>query len=174
MTLDRTPVQSSFNRRQPRGFPGQISRMKAPKVVEIGKLNIPSSTTYKLRPGDAVVWNSTNDAYQPVGSDAARLNIVGIVNWVGGSIGTPIEYSDDDIIEVVEMGYVYVDAGAALERPALVGWEQESSDTQFRRWVTQATPTDFTTTPIVPVEVMSPSSAAGDLIEVRIGYGRNK
>ena len=177
-------VQASFTRYAPRGHVGDLARPEEPHAFDIGPCYVASGGR-NPRPGDCVLWNETQNAFQVPTSDNERYQTVGVVSFDPGTIPTTpasgdpyLEWEDGEIIKVLSFGTIWLTAGQAIERyhPVL----QHVASTPDYQWdPVDLSGSQTTTTLALRVRGISiqnvdpdPVSAAGDIFMARIGYGR--
>ena len=183
-------VQQNYNINPTTGFIGDLAEPSAPHLSDSGVIHVPTSGR-KPRPGDAVYWNRTENAFS-IPTDAATLRLVcGLLTYRKDQVASStsvVEYSDGDEIEVAKLGAYWVKAGSAMEYEDRIAW-----DVADYQWdpdpITDfvADGSDLTTTqalannikailnevgryPIVCVSRL-PVAASG-IAKARIGYGR--
>ena len=107
-------IQTSYTRTPDIGFPGMLARGFPPPVIVNGYAQVDANER-KPRPGDAVIWDTTNHAFKVPGSGEGNL-IVGIVTYsqsdtptaVPSTDDVAVQYSDGDTMQVVIQGMVYL------------------------------------------------------------------
>ena len=130
-------VQIQYNRYQQDGYLGQLSRPNEPHAVRLGKLHVPAGAAVrKPRPGDPVLYDATENQFK-IPTDAAEAKkIVGIIGYdvqeissqlssipTGANSDTYLEYEDNDLIRIVELGSAFVLSGEALEYGDRLLWD---------------------------------------------------
>ena len=116
------PFQTAYTRYSPRGYIGDLARPEEPHAFDIGPCYVASSGR-SPRPGDSIYWNTTQNAFEVPNSEATREMVIGVVSYDPGTVpktdssGDPyVEYDNGDIIKVLVMGTVWLEAGSAIER----------------------------------------------------------
>ena len=171
-------IQRVFRRHQQPGWVGGLARPDAPYAYDTGQLHVPTSGR-KARPGDGVIWDTTQNQYKVPTTDAEEFLVVGIVAYDAGTVQSTlttapttensdqyIEYDDDAIIKVAVLGTFYVIAGGAVEYGDILRHQMNDY-----KWDVDI-PTSYAELFKRAVECVSKSGADGDIIEARIGYGR--
>ena len=161
-------VQTSFEVRPPVGFVGDLARPGEPHAFDYGYLHVPASGR-KARPGDAVIWDETQNQYKVPVTAAEELLVVGIVSYEASAIPNSsgvIEYDDNEAIKVCVLGTVFVTAGGNTEYHHLLRFQEDDF-----KW-DAGNPTSYAETYHRAVECVTMSGTDGDVIEARIGYGR--
>ena len=169
------PVQITYQINPEVGFPGMLAEPNSPHRVERGVLNIVASQARLTpRPGDAVFYNTGDNAWQVPDNAANRLAAEGILSYRQDDVGdadSEIILTDGAEIEVITMGVVWVVAGAALERGNQVSMQVGTGNDAFQYiGVTRAT--DVASIYAHPITCYSISAADNGLFKAAIGYGR--
>lgn len=131
-----TNIQQRFRAHQQEGWPGQLARPNEPHFFHTGTLYVPANGR-NPRPGDAVLYDASQDSFKLPTTAAESAQICGIISYDQGTVqkslaSAPtgvnsegyVEYKDDDIIKVGVMGTFYVIAGSAMEYGQLVQWDR--------------------------------------------------
>ena len=117
-------VQNSYSINPPIGFPGTIAEPNSPTRVEEGVLHVDSGATRaNPRPGDALFYNNGQNSWQVPITAADQLAVGGILTYPADTVANAasiVQFSDNDKIEVITMGVVWVVAGSASERGDLL------------------------------------------------------
>ena len=122
---------------------GQIARAH-PFLLSYGKTQVDANERMP-RPGDAVIWDSTANAFK-IPESAEVPNAVGIVVLDGGKVptrigsttNTAIQYADGDDISVMVSGVVYVrvntGASETINWGSRLVWNPPTSITEQSDW----------------------------------------
>ena len=168
-------VQETFSINPEIGFIGTIAEPNSPTRIERGLLNIPAAATRQLvRPGDAVFYNTGDNAWQVPDNAANSLVAAGILTYRADTVASAtsdLYLGSGDEIEVVTMGVVWVTYGAVVERNGQVRMQTGTGGDAFQ-WisVTRATAvSDMYTNPMQCYSLLTADNAIG---KVAIGYGR--
>ena len=166
------PVQTTFTVNPDVGFPGMIAEPASPTRIERGVLTVPSGATRaNPRPGDSLYYNTTANGWQVPVNAADQLLVSAILSYRQDDVaGTDaiLQYSNDDEIQIITMGVVWVIAGGASERG-------QNLVMQFDDWKYDNTArvTAVTDMHIVPITSFNVAVAADtNIIKAAIGYGR--
>ena len=168
-------IQRSYSINPPVGFPGQIAEPNSPMRIERGRLNIPSGATrQQVRPGDAVFYNTSDNAWQVPDNNANQLVVGGILTYPADLVANAdsfVIFASGAEIEVVTMGVVWVTYGGAVERNGQVHMAVGTGNDAFQYVsVTRVTAVaDMYTHPMECYEILSADNTIG---KVAIGYGR--
>ncbi|MCY3553731.1 MAG: hypothetical protein OXH56_00270 [Gemmatimonadetes bacterium] len=132
-----TNIQQRYRAHQQEGWPGQLARPNEPHYYHTGILHIPANGR-KPRPGDALVYDSSQDSFKLPTSDAESAKVCGILAYDQGTVqkslaSAPtgvnseafVEYENDAVVKVGVMGTFFVMAGAAMEYDQLVEWQRD-------------------------------------------------
>ena len=170
-------VQNSYAINPPVGFPGQIAEPNSPTRIEQGYLYLDSgdpraaATPPGARPGDAVYYDTTNNAWRVAYDANSQIAIEGIITYPADTVANAnsfVVFASGDAIEVVTMGVLWVIAGGASERgdQLLMHTDDWKYDNVSRR----------TTVPeiySVPIQNYNTTAAVDtSIIKAAIGYGR--
>ena len=167
-------VQQNYEVNPALGFAGSLAEPNSPHRIEAGVLNVPSGTPDRAnpRPGDALVYNATNSAWQVPTSAATSLRVAGILTYRADTVANAssiLEFGDGDQIEVMTMGVIWLLAGGGITRDDLVQWDVA---TPFD-WNVLTRPAAFANLVDLPIHsVNRQDAAAADLFKAAIGYGR--
>lgn len=167
-------IQTTYSVQQPVGLVGLIAEPNSPFRMEAGQLHIPSSgVTRKPRPGDALVYNTTEDQWNLPQNAAGSLIQSGILSYRQDEVANAsnvVEFDDNDEIEVITMGVVWLRAGSAIDYGSLISW-----DTTDFMWDALTTPSDFASLVDYPISCFNRGGAAANAVfKGAIGYGRVK
>ena len=120
-------VQNAFNVNPEVGYLGQCSRPGSPKATEAGVLSVPSGATRIPRPGDALFWHATSDAWRIPTSAAQSLLVTALLTYRVDTVqgaDSILQFVDGAEIEVATMGFYFVQAGNAIEPQSNVHWDR--------------------------------------------------
>ena len=169
-------LQRTFQRYPRTGIVGSLARPGEPFVTDVGRLHVPSASTRNPRPGDMVYYDTSENAFAAPTSAAQILQTCGIITFrdhVSQAQSTDVEYEDDEQVQVLRMGAVYVTAGAAVEYNALI--TQSVINSPDWQWDPLTVPANFGALVDFPIYCASTDvAAAGAVMVARIGYGRVK
>lgn len=168
-------IQREYRRHQQAWWVGELSRPYAPYDFDRGPVNL-AANTY-LYPGEPVLYNSTNNAFEPVESTSLR-QAIGIIIYDPGTVQVAatrqtdtnadarVRYADNDYVKVGVLGVFVGQCGEACEYGSKMIW-----DPTARRWDVDGSPADQYNSfwCVTPIGI---SNSADDLIEIRVGYGR--
>lgn len=132
--------QTEYSNRIPDGQPGQLAR-PVDYLVEHGFAQVGTGER-KPRPGDAVIWDSTNNRWKcPDTTDAELVQTAGIVLFERNKVarGTEtqvVEIEDGMPISVITRGFVWVRVAttAAIPYRSAMKWIQGASVTAESDW----------------------------------------
>lgn len=130
-------VQQRFRAHQQEGWPGQLARPNEPHFYHTGTLHVPANGR-NPRPGDALVYDASEDSFKLPSSAAEDAQVCGILAYDQGTVqkslaSAPagvnseayVEYADEAVVKVGVMGTFFVMAGAAMEYGQLVEWQRD-------------------------------------------------
>ena len=123
------------------------------------------------RPGDAVTYDTTNDAWRVAHNAATQLAVSGILSYPADTVASAssiVQFESGDEIEVVTMGVVWVIAGGASERGAIIQFQ--TGDFKYNSEARVTAIANIATTPIVNFSTTAAVDEA--IIKAAIGYGR--
>ena len=166
-------VQRSYSINPPVGFPGTIAEPNSPTRVERGVLHIGASDgrdTGGARPGDALFWDTTNDAWRVAHDGGSVRSVAGFLSYPADTVANAssiVTFASGAEIEIVTMGVVWVVAGGNVERHNFLEFQQ--GDYKYDNLARQTAIANLHTNPI---ECYSTSGSDGDIIKAAIGYGR--
>ena len=123
-------VQSSYQTYPDVGFPGQIAQGSGPYFIEEGPLYVPSGGR-KPRPGDALCWDSTQNAFKIPTDNAESGRVLGILSYRVDTVANAasiLEYEDGDSIQICVFGTLFVKAGGAVEYGDRIEWNRSDYD----------------------------------------------
>ena len=166
------PVQTSYAVNPDRGFAGKLARPTEPHSLDSGQVHVPAAATRKPTPGDAIVYDATENQFKLPTSAAESLTVCGILTYRADTVqgATGLVFNDNDEIEVGVFGTFWVVAGSALEYGDLIAWDR----TDYK-WDKLATPAAFANLVDCPIVCVSRLPVAADgLAQARIGLGRVK
>ena len=194
-------VQTGYEINPEFGFAGDIARPGEPHAYDSGLLHVPASSTRNPRPGDALIYDATHNEWRVPATAAESLAALGIMTYrvdrIQNATSNMLDFADESEIEIGVHGTFWVVAGEAVEYGDRLVW-----DVADYKWNVAAAPAavdvpDSTANTVtanavvaanlvaqinavvaalgrLPVVCVSRAPAAdGDLIEARIGYGRN-
>ena len=166
-------VQNSYEINPPVGYVGDNARPSEPFAIDTGLINIPSGAAVQApRPGMAVYWNATANAYEVPETTANRLLVCGILHYRRDRVqnaSDQIVFSDGAFVEVCIMGTIWVEAHDAIEYNQVLSFRIA---TPFR-WSGGSRVSALADAAQLPVVSATRGTvAAGDIIEARVGYGR--
>ena len=166
-----TTVQQSYSINPDIGFPGQIAEPNSPMRIQEGRLFVATGDSRQNpRPGDAVYWDNSNDAWRVANAAANQLRISGILTYRADIVASATnfaQYSSGDQIFVVTMGVVWVTAGGTVEQG-----NQLEFQTDDYKYDSLARVTAIANIVTKPIECFSVSGADNGVIRAAIGYGR--
>ena len=168
-------LQTNFAVYPARGFPGMIAQPGAPMVTDVGPLHVPTpGTSRNPRPGDALYYDTTEDAFAIPTTAAQSLIVCGILGFRQDHIGVAgsavVEYEDEDQVQVIRVGSVWVTAGSAIEYNGLIAWDRADY-----KWDALTAPAAFANLVDFPIYCADRNASADNAItQARIGYGRIK
>jgi hypothetical protein len=165
-------IQRSYSINPPVGFPGTIAEPNSPTRVEVGTLTVPTGATRaNPRPGDALYYLQSADAWQVPVNAADQLMISGILTYPADTVANAasiVQFSDGDPIEVITMGVVWVIAGGASERGDIL--VMQTDDWKYDETARVTTVANMYE---VPTQNFNRSAAVDNaIIKAAIGYGR--
>ena len=165
-------VQNNYSINPPVGFPGQIAEPNSPKRIERGVLHIESSATRtNPRPGDALFYNNAQNGWQVPITAADMLAVGAILSYPAdtvANVASIVQFSDNDEIEIITMGVVWVIAGGASERGDLLAMQVDDWKYDETNRVT-----GITALHEVPIQNYDNTPAVNNaIIKAAIGYGR--
>jgi hypothetical protein len=170
-------IQRSYSINPPVGFPGTIAEPNSPMRIEIGTLYIDSgdpratATPPGARPGDAVYYDNTNNAWRVAYDSASQLAIEGIITYPADTVAGAnsfVAFASGDAIEVITMGVVWVIAGAASERGDQL--LMHTDDWKYDNLTRRTTVAELYS---VPIQSYNTTPAVDNaIIKASIGYGR--
>ena len=164
-------VQNAFNVNPEVGYLGQCSRPGSPKATEAGVLSVPAAATRIPRPGDALFWHATSDAWRIPTSAAQSLLVTALLTYRVDTVqgaDSILQFVDGAEIEVATMGFYFVQAGTAIEPQSNVHWDR--SDYKYNTFARQTAVADLLP---VPFTYHGRTAAADeDIIEISLGFGR--
>ena len=164
-------VQNVFNINPEVGFIGQCSRPGSPKTSEAGILFVPTAATRFPRPGDALLWDTTNDAWRVPVNAAQSLLVTALFTYrvdVVQAEDSTLTFRSGAQIEVATQGFYFVRAGGAIEPTSIVHWDR--ADYKYNASIRVSAIAN-----IVPVPFVYHGGGAAadeDIIEVSLGFGR--
>ena len=181
-------AQNSYEDKPGRGYAGQIAKPNAPYDASAGWAQVGSGER-KPRPGDAVIWDATNNRFKcPANTDDGRRDTVGIVVFsttaiARGADTQVVEYNHGNAMTVLRYGYIYVrvNSTTAIEYGTRMKWNQGASitdESDWEPWIgTDATPSgtvaqtqDYLS--ILPITLAEPNGVAANtdsIVAVKIG-----
>ena len=163
-------VQRSYSINPDRGFPGTIAEPNSMKRIEAGVMRVPAAGDTP-RPGYAVYYDATNNAWALPTNAATSLRASGILSYPADTVANAasiVEFKDGDEIEVITNGVVWLVAGGATERHQQVHWDRSDF-----KWNTLARVTAVADMYTNPVESVNRVAVADEgLFKAAIGYGR--
>ena len=163
-------LQSSYTINPAVGFPGQIAEPNSPHRVEAGSMRVPAAGDTP-RPGYAVYYDTTNNAWALPSNAATSLRASGILTYradVVANSSQQVTFADGDEIFVVTMGILWLVAGGATERHQQLHWDR--SDFKWNTLTRVTAVADMYTN---PVECVNRQAVADEgLFKAAIGYGR--
>ena len=166
-----TTVQQTYNINPNFGFPGAIAEPSAPHALDSGVINVPTAATRTPRPGDAVYYDTTNNAFAIPTTAAQSLAVVGLLSYRRDQVATAnsiIQFADGEEVEVAVFGTFWVTAGSAMEYGQAISWDRVDF-----QWDPYARVTDIASIVQVPIVCVSRLAvAANGIAKARIGYGR--
>ena len=166
-----TTIQRSYSINPADGFPGVLAEPSAPHHLESGLMYVPASATRNPRPGDAVYYDTTENAFAIPTTAAQSLLVCGILSYRADKVANAssiVEYLDGEECEVGDLGTFWVTAGAAMEYGQIIAWDRADF-----KWDPAARVTAIAD--IVPYPIVCASRIAAvdtGIAKARIGYGR--
>ena len=165
-------VQQNFNVYPARGFPGMLAQPAAMCVTDSGQLHVPTpGTSRNPRPGDALYYDRTENQFAIPTTAAQSLQVCGILGYRQDHVASTthvVEYEDNDAIQVIRVGAVWVTAGSAVEYDDLVAWDR----TDYK-WDVLTKPTAVNEMPEHPIYSADFETIADTNVFIaRIGFGR--
>ena len=122
------------------------------------------------RPGDALFWDTTNDAWRVAHDGGSVRSVAGILSYPADTVANAssiVTFASGAEIEIITMGVVWVVAGGNVERHNFLEFQQ--GDYKYDNLARQTAIANLHTNPI---ECYSTSGSDGDIIKAAIGYGR--
>ena len=175
-------IQSTYSIRPEAGRPGVIARECQATIPDKGLSKVATGAA-KPQPGWAVYWNDTLKGWtvpqNAVESQLALAVVASPGNRVAeASNNTTIEFDNNEDIEVISYGHVWVETNSAVEYGDLM--EFDATSKKFQKTTLAApgnTVSDHSTwlgnLPRVFMVCVSPEpAAANDVVQLRIGGGR--
>ena len=123
-------VQTEYNLYPDYGYPGQIAQAHGLFHVEEGPIYVPTGGRAP-RPGDAVYWNATQNAFTLPIDAAGSARVLGILSYRIDAVQSAesiLQYKDDEAVQVCVFGTVYVKAGTSVEYGDRMGWNRDDYD----------------------------------------------
>lgn len=164
-------VQKSYDINPDVGYAGDIARPSEPHSLDSGLISVPSAATRNPRPGDAVYYDTTANAFAIPTTAAHSLLVCGILSYRADTVANAasiLEYGDGDEVEIGVFGTFWVPAGSAVEYGQMISWDR----TDFQ-WDADARVTAIASILPNPIVCVSrKAGAADDMVQARIGYGR--
>jgi hypothetical protein len=164
-------VQTTYDVNPGRGFPGGLAEPSAPHFIDSGVLHVPTGQAHIPTAGDAVYWNTTENAFATPVDAASSVRATGILTFRKDIVQTQAgatEFVDGAEIEVALFGCFWVVAGTAVEWGDTLTWDRGDF-----KWNAFARVTTISTMHIRPVEMASRMAGVDNsLVKARIGYGR--
>ena len=183
-----TPYQSNYQRYQGRFWPGMQTRPGEPWVVDAAPCHVPNGGTL-IEPGMGVCYDQSLNAWKLPTSDVEERQVIGVVVSprsivptsgiaVGdsGNSDVAVRYADESIVTVCRLGTVAVIAGGAAEYGSLMRFQRD--DRKWDAYTIAGNPSGYQQThlfigTVQPFECADFDAVAdGDIMELRIGFGR--
>ena len=164
-------VQTTYDINPGPGFAGGLAEPSAPHFIDSGVLHVPAGVTRFPTAGDAVYWDTTENAFAVPTSAAQSILATGILTYRQDTVQTQAgatEFVDGAEIEVGIFGSFWVIAGGAVEWGNQLQWDR----TDYK-WDALARVTAVTAMHIRPVEMASRQAGVDtSIVKARLGYGR--
>ena len=165
-------IQGNYSINPEVGFVGMISDPNAPTYIQEGQLHLATGDNRSAgaRPGDAVGWDSTNDAWRVAHTAATRILVSGILTYRQDDVASSNDqtrFHDGDQIFVVRMGIVWVTAGGAVEQDDQIEFQIDDF-----KYDLQARVTAIANMAAHPIVCYSRSGVNNAIVKAAIGYGR--
>lgn len=164
-------IQSQYTRYQAEGWPGMNARPRVPCKTMLLK-TYTANNGRKPRPGDAVMYDSTQNAVKVPTSDAEVRQVVGIVSYDVGTVqqsldSTPsgansnqyVEYASGSHALIYTFGVIYGIAAGAAEYGDLMRFNRTSN-----RWETYTETAVPATAVDADVDIATNVSQTGSLV----------
>ena len=191
--------QINYDIYQQAGWPGQQARPGEPYAYDTGVLHVPAAATRNPRPGDAVYWDETENAYAIPTTAAEVSSVVGLISYDASTLQSSlsavpsgansdafIEYKDGAVVKVAVMGTFYAQAGSAMEYGEMIDWDTadflwdpRTQAGEIGSGVSTVTALRTAVNSLIsglarlPIVCVSPEPvAANGVAEVRLGWGR--
>ena len=163
-------VQQTFRVYPSHGFPGMVAQPAGMCMTDSGQLHVPTSGR-SPRPGDALYYDRTENQFAIPTTSAQSLLVCGILGYRQDHVASPthvVEYEDNDAIQVIRVGSVWVTAGEDVEYDDLLTWDR----TAFK-WDVLTKPAAFANLVEHPIYSASAGTIGDDAVLIaRIGFGR--
>ena len=164
-------VQTTYDINPGPGFAGSLAEPSAPHFIDSGVLHVPAGVTRFPTAGDALYWDTTENAFAVPTSAAQSIIATGILTYRRDTIQTQAgatEFVDGAEIEIALMGCFWVIAGTAVEWGDTLSWDR----TDYK-WNNLARVTAVAAMHTRPVEMASRMAGVDNsIVKARIGYGR--
>lgn len=164
-------VQQNFNVYPAKGFPGMVAQPAGMCMTDSAQLHVPTAATRNPRPGDALYYDRTENQFAIPTTAAQSLLVCGILGYRQDHVASTthvVEYEDNDAIQVIRVGSVWVTAGSAVEYDDLIAW-----DTADYKWDVLTKPAAFANLVEHPIYCATFGTIAdNDVVIARVGFGR--
>lgn len=170
-------IQTTYAINPGRGFVGSIAEPNSPMRIESGVLELASgdprasATPAGARPGDAVYYDNSANAWRVAHTAATLLLVEGILTFPSDTVANEdsfVVYADGAQVEVATMGVLWVTAGGASERGDIL--EMQTDDWKYDNEARETAIAQLVQVPIVNYSTVAATD--GDIIKAAIGYGR--
>ena len=164
-------VQSTYEINPDTGFIGDLAEPSAPHHVDSGVIHVPAAATRIPRPGDPVYYDTTENAFAIPTTQAQTIAAFGVLTYRKDQVANAdsfVEFADEDEVEVLDFGTIWVELGSAAEYGQQISWNRADF-----KWdpVTRITATADLY--IRPVEMVGRFAGVDtSIVKARIGYGR--
>ena len=158
-------------------LPGQHAMPDAPNFIMQGSIHVPANGR-KPRPGDGIVYDTTENQWKFPTAAAERRAVRAIVTWdkstltsslssipTGGNSNQFIEYGDNQIAKIALVGIFAITLGATAEAFSIVEVQADF------KWDPLTKPTVLANVHENPVVVLK-AGADNDIVPAMIGMGR--
>ena len=164
-------VQLSYAINPDAGFQGLLAEPSSPHRTDSGVIQVGGSITRAPRPGDAVYYNTTENAFEVPTSGAQSLLVNGILTYRKDQVANAdsiVEFADGDEVEIITVGVIWLTAGGAVEYGNQVEYQRGDYKWDAKTRVTAIA--DILPFPVFSVNRFA--SADTNLFKAAIGYGR--
>ena len=164
-------IQGNYSINPEVGFAGFIAEPNAPTYIKQGRLHIATGDgRQNPRPGDAVRWDSTNNAWRVPHNAATELLVSGVLTYRQDDVAradSRLLFADGDQVFVMLMGVIWVVAGGGVEQDDQIAYQ--NGDSKYNS-VTRVTA--IASLYQKPFVCYSASGVDNAIVKAAIGFGR--